>query len=289
MGKGIRRCTSLICSVVMLTSIGGVFATWKYASGQAKATSSNFQIGINQFDYQPPMPEGDSALLQRLDDILNQVYTTEEVKDAKKYLLEETIKVEWEDGSAPYVGSMDSDFSVQINELFGDILSSLNVSFILKNEDLNYDGFNEIALYSTSDPLDCVEQGYIGIVGVYLSVFTPIVDEQKNVIGYQLVCDSMYGFCNEVHYNPEHLTDSSFSTDDWRDNIVYWHHELDTQPMPDDAIAIDGKSLFKYHYESYHSRQYMYEGYPWDTPITNVWVEGKTAAQMLANKIPWIG
>ena len=77
MGKGIRRCTSLICSVVMLTSIGGVFATWKYASGQPKETNSNFQIGINQFHYEPAMPEGDSALLQRLDDILNQVYTTE--------------------------------------------------------------------------------------------------------------------------------------------------------------------------------------------------------------------
>ena len=151
---------------------------------------------------------------------------------------------------------------------------------------MNYDGFNEIALYSTSDPLDYVETNEIGIVGVYLSVLTPVVDAQKNIIAYQPVCDSMYGFCYEVHYNPTHLTTSSFSTDDWRDNLVYWHHLLDTQPMPDDALSLDGKSLFKYDYESYHSKQYTYPGYPWG--YTSVWIDGKTAAQKLEGKIPQI-
>ena len=285
-GRIMRYATSLL-SVITLASVGGVYATWNYAAASLEMMQDNAAVGINEFVYEPDMPVGEVALLQRLDDILNKRYTTANVQDARKYLLEETIKVQWEVGGAPYVGSMDYDYAEQIDELFGDIMHTLDVSFILKNQDLNYDGYNEISLYSTSDPLDCVETGYDGVVGVYVSVFTPVVDEQKNVVAYTLVCDSLYGFCNEVYYNPETATQSSFSTDDWRDNLTYWHHELGDQFMPDDAIGFDGQTLYKYHYESYHSRGYTYEGYPWG--VTNVWVNGQTARQRLAGTIPWIG
>ena len=241
MRRSMMRWASVMAGVIMLVSIGGVYATWNYAIAPLQTTEGNIHIGLNEFVYEPDMPEGDATLLQRLDDILNQRYTTENVEDSREYLIEETIKVQWEEWAAPYVGSMDPDYATQINELFGDIMESLHVSFILKNQDLNYDGYNEIALYSTSDPLDCVETGYQGIVGVYVSVFTPVVDEQKNVIAYTLVCDSLYGFCNEIHYNPNDLTESSFSTDDWRDNLTYWHHELGDQFMPDEALAADGE------------------------------------------------
>ena len=137
-------------------------------------------------------------------------------------------------------------------------------------------------------PLDCCEQNYNGIVGVYLSVFTPVIDEQKNIIGYELVCDSLYGFCNEIYYNPVQNTISSFSTEDWRDNLTYWHHEYGNQNIPDDAIGWDGQTLYKYHYESYHSREYWYEGYPWAGNV-GVWVEGRKASVVLADKIPWLG
>ena len=281
----IKRGTSLICFMVSLACASGVYATWNYADRTLSDHDGAF-VALEEFIYTPEMPKGEVRLLDRLGDILNQRYTTPNVQDARDYLLNETIKVKWEEWAAPYVGSMDLDYEVQLNELFGDILHELDVSFILKNQDLNADTFNEIALYSTSDPLDIVETGDKGIVGVYLSVFTPVVDEQRNVVAYELVCDSLYGFCYEEYYNPENLTLSSFSTDDWRDNLVYWHHELDTQFIPDDAIGFDGITLYKYHYESYHSRKYPYEGYPWGN--TSAWIDGLRASQKLDGKIPYI-
>ena len=280
----IKKYTSFLCAILSLASVGGVFATWSYATPLSEI-NADLSVYMNEFVYLPDMPKGEAMLLQRLFDILNREYTVEGVEDVRAYLLEETIKVQWEAWAAPYVGNMDDDYAVQIHALFGDILDELNVSFILKNQDLNADGFNEIALYSTSDPLNYIPNTD-EIVGVYLSVLTPVVDEQKNVVAYELVCDSMYGFCYEEAYNPMKPTLSSFSTDDWRDNLVYWHHELDTQPIPDDAIGFDGQTLYKYHYDSYHSKKYTYEGYPWG--YTGVWIEGKTAAQMLNGKIPFI-
>ena len=280
---------SIVLSVLLfIFSTSSVFATWLYATQSPDGVDKDVQIQVGNFFYAPALPDEEVLFLQRMDDILNQRYTTENVKDARKYLIEETIKVEWEENAPPYVGSMDQDYQTQIYELFGDIIDNLDVSFILKNQDLNWDGYNEIACYSTSDPLDCCEQNYNGIVGVYLTVFTPVLDEQKNIIGYQLVCDSLYGFCNEIYYNPIQNTVSSFSTEDWRDNIVYWHHELGQQNIPDDAIGWDGKTLYKYHYESYHSREYWYEGYPWAGNV-GVWVEGRKAGVVLADKIPWLG
>ena len=233
MSRGIRGWTSIISALTLMFT-SGVFATWNYMlPGQEQDGSANLSISVNDFNYAPDMPEGEVTLLQRLYEILNQLYTTDLVQDSRDYLLNHTIKVGWEQGSTqPYVGSMDKDYAFELNELFGDILKTCGVSFILKNQDLNWDNFNEISLYSTSDPLDFVPEtngagsGHAGIVAVYVSVFTPIVDAQKNVIGYELVNDPLYGFCNEVNYNPNNPDLPSFSTDDWVDNLVYWHHVM---------------------------------------------------------------
>ena len=278
--------TALILFIAVITSIGAVSANWFYTTVPPSDVYMQTNVMLNDFKYVPDMPAGEVSFLQRMDDILNQRYTTDNVTDARDYLINHTIKEAWETGAAPYVGSMDPNFQEQINELFGDIISEMDVSFILKNQNLNNDAFNEIACYSTSDPLDFAENGYAGIVGVYMTVFAPVVDENRNVIAYELVCDSIYGFCYEVQYNPDHPEVSSFSTDDWRDNIVYWHHEKDTQTMPDDAIGVDGVTPFKYHYESYNSCSYAYEGYPWGA--TGVWIEGKNASWVLYGKIPYI-
>ena len=284
MGRGFRRYTSIICVITTLMSVSGVFALWRFMD-PAYNGSNDFSININEFIYKPDIPTGEAMILQRIDDVLNQRYTTDNVEDSRKYLLEDTIKSEWDQGAAPYVGSMDPDLQLQLHELFGDILDNLDISFIIKNQDLNYDGLSEISLYSTSDPLDYA-QDHKGVVGVYLSVFTPYVDENRNIIGYTPVCDAMYGFCNEVNYSPKYPNLPSFSTDDWRDNMVYWHHIHDTQPIPDDAIGFDGVTLYKYHYESYHSMQYYYEGYPWG--YTTAWIQGNTAYQKLNGLIPQI-
>lgn len=289
------RLTLLFLCMLLVLSTGGVYATWKYAGLPVQDVETDIQIQLNEFDYTPDMPVGEVSLLQRLSDILNNLYEFENNDNltSREYLLERTIRQEWNPGDPPYVGSMETwdnkgEYADEINALFGDILDNENyhVSFILKNENLigPYDGLNEIAIYSTSDPLDYSPDTHTSgeIVGVYVSVFTPVVDENNNIIGYELLCDSMYGFCNEIHYNDNHPDIPSFSTTNWRDNIVYWHHSLDTQLMPDDATSLDGQSLYKYDYASYNSGLYTYPGYPWG--YTNVWIQpnmGKTMSQKL--------
>ena len=71
------------------------------------------------------------------------------VMDSRDYLINETIQVRWDPYATPYVGSMDKNYSEQIAALFKDVLVDTSVSFILKNQDLNWDGYNEISLYST--------------------------------------------------------------------------------------------------------------------------------------------
>ena len=294
MGRTFTRYISLFCAVVVFMFTGGVLATWRYFD-PLDDQNANLNVDVNEFIFTPDMPEGEVSLLDRLYEILNNLYEVENDENLTscEYLLERTILQEWEPGAPPYVGSMEvvgkdenskGKYADQVNALFGDILDNedYHVSFILKNENLigPYDGLNEIAMYSTSDPLDyCLyDHTNIGIVGVYVSVYTPVVDDQNNVIGYELVCDSMYGFCNEIHYNDDRPDISSFSTTDWRDNLVFWHHLFDTQLLPDNAIALDGVSLYKYHYESYHSRKYTYEGYPWG--YTNTWIDAWAAKTM---------
>ena len=113
---GMSRVSLFVSSIVLLASVGGVYASWKYASLPPN-TQTNLPLSITQFDYTPPMPDGEITLLQRLYDILNQIYTTDEIQDARKYLLEETIKVAWDPGAPPYVGSMDKDYAVQLDNL----------------------------------------------------------------------------------------------------------------------------------------------------------------------------
>ena len=159
MGKAsVTRLMAALCLLLCFASVGGVFATWNYARGPASGHYA-INVGVNPFDYTPPMPDKEKSLLERLDDVLNQRYSTDIVIDSRDYLLTETIKVAWDDGDmyfSPYVGSMDTDEDLvfHMDALFGDVLDASTVSFILKSQDLNWDGYKEIALYSTSDPLD---------------------------------------------------------------------------------------------------------------------------------------
>lgn len=266
----IRRAFIISFVVAALLSVSGVLAVWHYASEDTAPVEQEISTRLHAFNYDTlEMPDGEVSLLGRLSDILNQEYTTDIVTDSLSYLINETICVQWEYGAAPYVGSMDPDYAFQINELFGDIIGTEKVSFILKNEDLTGDYYNEIAMYSTSDTLDWVPD-HLGIVGVYLTVFTPVFDEQKNIVGYELLCDSIHGYCPEVNYHSLD-TRESFSTDHWVDELSYWHHEYPyLRPIPEPD---------RYHSENYHTYYYSYEGgsYP-------AWIEftGKTAEQRIA-------
>ena len=286
MGRGIMRCTSLLCCLFLLASIGGVFATWYYIEGNMETQQEELPINMSGFIYMPEdMPDEEVTLIERLYAILNQEYQTEKVIDSRDYLINETIQVRWEPGAPPYVGSMDKNFSEQIDALFGDVIVDTSVSFILKNQDLNWDGYSEIALYSTSDLLDSTSEWPTNAVCVYITVFTPVLDEQKNIAGYTMVCESLHGYAPEVRYGTDDLT-PSFSTDHWRDDIGYmvWNdatNSSDTFRVPEYAMSNDGTKPFRNDYNSYN-QYYQYWWYA-TTPY------GNTAGQCLNGKIPWLG
>ena len=232
------------------------------------------------------MPKEEVDVVQRLSDILNGKYQTDTVTDSLYYLINEVIQVRWSPGAPPYVGSMDKNYKEKLDNLFGDVLTDTSVSFILKNQDLNWDGYNEIALYSTSDPLDSTnEWAGDGVVCVYITVFTPVLDSQKNVIGYTMVCEALRGFCGEVRYGENDLT-PSFSTDHWRDDIGHWYWDEATNqsyivPIPEDAMSHDGTKPYRNDYDSYNR---YYQQTWWGTAPY-----GKTQSECLSGKIPWLG
>jgi hypothetical protein len=231
------------------------------------------------------MPSEEVDLAQRLSDILNQKHKIDGIEDARDFLINETIQVYWSPGAAPYVGSMDKNFATQIATLFGDVMTDTSLSFILKNEDLNWDGFSEIALYSTTDPLDSTSEWPTNAVCVYITVFTPMIDSQKNIIGYSMVCESLRGYAPEVRYGANDLT-PSFSTDHWRDDIGYmmWNdstNSSDTFRVPEGALSNDGTQPFRSDFNSYNS--YYRVSWYGTTPY------GKMLWECLYDKIPWLG
>ena len=239
--------------------------------------------------------EDEVTFLQRMDDLLNNNYSNDIIPEGESlnYLLS-TLDKHWESGVNPtlgsFVGSMDptDQSKSRINAMFGDVIDfnqSNHVSFIIKSEDLIGSIENEIAIYSTSDPLDWSPTHYVtSVVGVYLSVFVPIINENGTIIGYEQVCDSIHGYCMEVQYMDGDYT-PSFSTDHWRDELYYWHENY-ANPLP-----ITGED--RYNYECYHTADgtYAYPGrtaywYGWINVQTNQWATddymGKKAWQCLA-------
>ena len=256
--------------IVSLASITGVAASWHYADMGVDGNRSNVSLHVTPFVYTPEeMPDEEVTAVQRLADILNGSYKTDKVQDSLEFLLEETIQVYWNNDPTqdPFVGSMDNTYKDEINALFGDVLFETGVSFILKNQDLNGDGRNEIAMDSTIDTLDNTKSEYDGTVCVYVTVFTPVV-ENGEVIAYKQVCESVRGYCQEIYYSPSNKV-PSFSTDTWRDSVGYtqgWN----TYELPEEA---------KKDYNSYN-QEYKPSGSWWGYETKPI---GNTLAQVLAD------
>lgn len=283
MKKKRARFPIIFCAFIAITSILGIWASWQYGETPPKKVDTEVSIHLNEFDYTPPMPEGEVTLLQRMYDLLNNVYSNDVIPEGqgRNYLLS-TMDKDWDTGHNPalgsFAGSMDptAESKARFEVMFGDVIDfddPNHVSFILKSEDLVGSIENEIALYSTSDPLDWSPSHWtIGIVGVYLSVFIPIVDESGTTVGYETLCDSIHGYCMEVQYMDGDNT-PSFSTDHWRDELYYWH-ENHANP-----VAITGEDRYKY--ECYHTADgnYAYPGRTaswlgWINVQTNQWAVG---------------
>ena len=264
----------LVVLLIVIFQTSGVLATWYYAQNPSNDSQIGSTIGMTEFVYMPDdMPDGEVSLLQRLLDILNNRYTTDKITNSRDYLINETIQVYWGGDltADPYVGSMDLTYAEQIGELFRDVIIENGVSFLLKNEDLNGDNYNEIALYSTSDPLDC-RWDYDGTVCVFVSVLSPVLDENREIAGYTLVCESLRGFCSQVFYDYESWL-PSFTTESWANGVgFYYHTGVVSIEYPDD------------HDYSKYNRVY----YP---PYDQWWSNGTlpfglTLSQCLEGKIP---
>ena len=243
--KSLSKITLCLTTLLMAGTIASVSATFQYAAYGADSTKDELSFQLTPFVYTPEeMPDVEVTAVQRLADILNRKYTTETVSDSLDYLINETIQVRWsEDSNEPYVGSMDATYKTQVDELFKGVLKEdLDLAFILKNQDLNGDGRNEIAMYSTSDHLDNDTDEYTGVVCVYVTVFTPILDSRGNVTGYKQVCESLRGYCYEIYYSPENNT-PSFSTDEWRTNVGYsnWGDKTISEEEIQEVLKNQGK------------------------------------------------
>ena len=273
-----RSMTFISCFLSILLffcSVGGVFATWVFAGEEPVITENHVEVGMGEFLYVPDdMPTVEVTALQRLSDILNNKYKIENVVSSRDYLLDKTIQVFWGGNiyADPYVGSMDVTFAPQIELLFQDVLFETGVSFILKHQDLNGDGYREVAMYSTSDPLTC-QQEYDGIVCVFVSVFTPFINEYNKVVGYTLVCESLRGYCYEVFYDYTNMT-PSFSTDTWLDDVGYNYYGV-TYSLPEPE---------RHTYELYNK---VYWPEQWWSSRTFPY--GNNLGQCLYNKIPYLG
>lgn len=249
-----KRLLALIMAIVTMLSIGGVSAQWMYFDVNANLDiEERLELELSEYYYPPPpIPTKEKLLVERLEKILNQEFSNDVVTDSRDYLINETIQVYYNGDiyANPYVGSMDKTFAYQLNQLFGDLVVDENLSFILKSQDYNWDGYREVAIYTTSDPLDAVKD-YDGVVCVYVTVFTPYLDANKNIIGYNQVCESVRGYCTEVLYDTTNNT-PSFSTDDWRDDLGYWSWEGPVVAIPKDVMNSAGDKPYREDYYAYN-------------------------------------
>ena len=72
-----KRYTLFLLCLILVGSVGGAFATWRYSQGMMDG-EQNLPIGINGFIYLPEeMPDEEVTLIERLAAILNQKYQTD--------------------------------------------------------------------------------------------------------------------------------------------------------------------------------------------------------------------
>ena len=275
MRKKLSRTAALFCGMAILLSTGGVWATWTFTDSNPEPVSTDLPLYVNEFTYITDMPEKEANFLERLYDILNNNYTNDTIPEGEslQYIIDTMNKGWYGENplSGSFVGNMDpsAESKERIDVMFGDCIDDSefdHVSFILKSENLIGDEEEEIAVYSTPDPLTWTPNSMVSVVGVYLSVFVPVRDEEQHIVAYELVCDSIHGYCLEVSYM-DGVNIPSFSTDHWRDELFYWHESYaEVQP-------ITGEDRYKY--ECYHPADGCY-AYPGRTISWSGWIEVET-------------
>ena len=132
-----KKLLTIIISCVLLFSIGGVYATWEYASHPAYSVSSSLEIKISEFNWSGSgiLPDDDVIGENHLA-LIEQIISHPEhgLNKSKSYLNEQIEKrqdggIGWSSGRDT-LGSMAVDQSEELEEIFG--LSAQNLNFLIQ-------------------------------------------------------------------------------------------------------------------------------------------------------------
>lgn len=237
MGRSIIRYLAFLCSLAVLASVGGVFATWHYTADYLNSAESDFPVSITEFSFsdisQEESEEVTKSLAQKFLEILNSSSDYATLTDA----MDDNY-----DGSrawtASYIGNVagsSSEDTTLLLDLFDGELSlevngtHVDVTCIVKRE--NIDGSTatgdsyrvgwttyrgcEMTLYLTTANFERVS--YNDYPPVYAMVFTkPSTNSAWVQIG-----EEMYEGTAQVVGYVGGTTTGSFDTGTWRSSKEY--------------------------------------------------------------------
>ena len=237
MGKGIMRYTALLCCLLLIASVGGVFATWHYATDSLTPVDSKIPVTVTDFKFSDitdeETEEVTKSLAQKFLEILN---------SSTDYAMLTGAMDDNYDGSrawtASYIGNVagsSSDDTTLLLDLFDGELSlevngtHVDVTCIIKRE--NIDGSTstgasyrvgrttyrgcEMTLYLTTANFDRVS--YNDYPPVYAMVFTkPSTNSDWVQVG-----EEMYAGTAQVVGYVGGTTTGSFDTGTWRSSQEY--------------------------------------------------------------------
>ena len=238
MSHGMMRYTALLCALLLLASVGGVFAVWQFAEDAAKPSSENLTFTLEEFDFsdisQEETEEVNKSLAQKFLEILNTPADYATLTDAMSDNYNPS-KGAW---TVTYIGnvagSSNDDTTILLDLFDGELALEVNgthvdVTCIVKRE--NIDGSTqtggsyklggttyrgcEMTLYLTTANFDRL--AFNDYPPVYAMVFTK---PSQNAPWEQIGEDMYEGTAQVVGYVGG-TTTGSFDTGTWRSSLPY--------------------------------------------------------------------
>lgn len=236
-GGSITKFMALLCALLLLASVGGVFAVWQFAESSAETVEADLSVTLAEFNFsdisQEETEEVNKSLAQKFLEILN---------DSTDYATLTGAMDDNYDGSrawtATYIGNVagsSSDDTTLLSELFDGALSlevngtAVEVTCIIKRENIDGDtstgdsykvGWStyrgcEMTLYLTTANFDRLS--YNDYPPVYAMVFTK---PSQNAAWVQIGEEMYEGTAQVVGYVGG-TTTGSFDTGTWRSSNTY--------------------------------------------------------------------
>lgn len=174
-----KRYLSILLCFMTLMSVGGVFATWKYANSGPLPVSFDVDIRVSEFNWagSGALPDDDASgknHLDLIDQIIN--HPNHGLNTAKSYLNEQIEDrqdggIGWS-GGRDTLGSMAVTQSEELNEIFG--LSAASLEFLIQ-----FKSDTEYYLFTTG--VDLGERGKINFWGNNSEPGKPTVPIGENI------------------------------------------------------------------------------------------------------------